>query len=419
MKHWRVLFTAMALAALTLATAASAAEPVKVGAMYPLSGSAAATGAELRDAVELAMEVVNGEYDLDLPMARTKGLPNLDGRPIQFIFADHQGNPEKAMTEAERLIVKEKVVVLQGAHHSSCVATGSQVAERLKIPYVTCQASSPNLHLRGLKWYFRLSPHDAIFAENFFQMIKEMQEKLGKKIEKMGVVWENSLYGRDCATIDKKLAAEQGYKMVADVPYTDKAAELTSEVQKVKLAKPEILFHASYVSDAILFIRTYQEMNVNVDMLFGHGSGFLNSAFVSELGKEADYISVWETWSVELADKKPLIGQVNELYRKKYGRNLNSLTAAAFTTALTVADAINRAGSTDPEKIREALRATDTPSSQTIMPWEKIAFDPETGQNNYATGIICQILDGKYRVVWPGSLASTEPVWPMPKWNDR
>jgi branched-chain amino acid transport system substrate-binding protein len=160
-------------------------------------------------------------------------------------------------------------------------------------------------------------------------------------------------------------------------------------------------------------------MNVNVDMLFGHGSGFLNSAFVAELGKDADYISVWETWSVELADKKPLIAKVNDLYRARYGRNLNSLTAAAFTTSLTVADAINRAGSTDPEKIREALRATDIPSEQTIMPWEKIAFDPETGQNNHATGIICQIQNGKYRVIWPNNLASAKPVWPMPKWSDR
>ena len=420
MKSFRSFHVIFMFLLICFASSAFAAkDEVRIGAIYPLSGPAAATGKDIRQAVELAMEIINGEFDLNLPLARTKGLPSLGGKTINIVFADSQGNPEKAMTEAERLITKENVVVIQGAYHSSCVATASQVAERLSIPFVTCQASSPTLHQRGLKWFFRVAPHDAIFAKNFFSVMKEVQDKKKQNIKKLGIVWENSLYGRDCSVIDNQLAKEQGYEVVADISYTDRAAELTSEVQKVKQSKPDVVLQASHISDAILFMRTYKELDVNVDMLFGHGAGFVNAAFIKELGKDAEYISVWETWSLDLADKKPLLAKVNELFYSRYGRNMNAQSSTAFTVTFVIADAINRAKSTEPEKVRDALRMTDMPGEQIIMPWDKIAFDPDTGQNIYATGIVCQILDGKYQLIWPPHFAAREIVWPMPKWNKR
>jgi branched-chain amino acid transport system substrate-binding protein len=421
MKSFRILhaiFFSFVIICFT-SSAFSAENDVRIGAIYPLSGPTAATGKDIRQAVELAAEIINGEFDLNLPFAKSRGLPNLGGQKIYIIFADHQGNPEKAKSEAERLIVKEKVVAMQGAHHSSCVATASQVGERLHVPFVTCQASSPTLHQRGLKWFFRVAPHDGIFAKNFFAVMKQVQETKGQKIKKIGIVWENTLYGRDAAATDKQLAREQDYDVVVDIPYAEKSAELTSEVQKVKSNLPDVVFHASYVSDAILFLRTYKELDVNVGMLFGHGGGFLNAAFVKELGKDAEYVSVWETWSLDLARKKPLLAKINELFYSRYGRNMNAQSATAFTTTFVIADAINRAKSADPEKVRDALRATDMPAEQIIMPWEKVAFDPETGQNMYAIGIVCQILGGKYNIVWPAELAVREIVWPIPKWNGR
>ncbi|MDB5960833.1 MAG: branched-chain amino acid transporter substrate-binding protein, partial [Massilia sp.] len=89
-----------------------------------------------------------------------------------------------------------------------------------------------------------------------------------------------------------------------------------------------------------------------------------------------------------------------------------------FTGLLTLADAINRAGSTDPEAIRKALAATDIPGNKLIMPWKGIKFDAQ-GQNMYSAGILVQIIDGKYHTVWPFDIATTDVVWPMPKWNQR
>ena len=84
-----------------------------------------------------------------------------------------------------------------------------------------------------------------------------------------------------------------------------------------------------------------------------------------------------------------------------------------------LADAINRAGSTNPDAIRRALQATDIPADQLIMPWKGVKFDQRTGQNVLGTGVIVQAFDRKYHTVWPFELASRDIVWPFPGWSRR
>ena len=139
---------------------AQGAEEVRIGTLYPITGSVALAGGRALAAVKTVVDIVNNSYDLDIPLARTKGLPNLGGAKIKLIVADHQGKPEIGRAEAERLIDNEKVVALFGAYHSSVSAAASNVAERRGIPYLTGESSSPKLHTRGFKWFFRTGPHD-------------------------------------------------------------------------------------------------------------------------------------------------------------------------------------------------------------------------------------------------------------------
>ncbi|MBW2149873.1 MAG: ABC transporter substrate-binding protein [Deltaproteobacteria bacterium] len=397
----------------------AASQGVVIGAIYPLTGPAAPAGADVKNGTELAIEIINGEYDLNLPLAKTSGLPALGGKKIKYVFADHQGHPEKSLSEAERLITENHVAALQGTYHSSCAATASQVAERYGIPFLSDVSSSPSLHQRGFKWFFRTSPHDVVFSENFFKFMKELEKEKGVKISTVGVVWENTLYGTDVGKADRKFAKEYGYKMIVDLPYTARSAELTSEVQKIKMNHPQVIMHGAYVSDAILFVKAYKEMDVNFQMIFGHGSGFLDSAFRRELGKDAEYICSWEVWAQDLAKKKPMIGTINEMFKKRFGRSMNGHSARSFTGTFAMVEAVNRAGSTDPKAIRKALRETDIPGEQTIMPWKGIAFDPKTGQNLYGSGIIVQVDGGVYKTVWPFEFAAMDVKWPMPEWSKR
>ncbi len=100
------------------------------------------------------------------------------------------------------------------------------------------------------------------------------------------------------------------------------------------------------------------------------------------------------------------------------GKDLYDVPARGFTGMNVLLDAINRACSTDPELIRQALIDTNLSADDTIMPWNGVQFD-ETGQNTLGTGIIVQFQDGEYRTVFPTEFAVAEPVYPLEPWDDR
>ncbi len=399
---------------------AQTAAEVKIGVIYPLTGPGAAVGAELRSALELVADIINnGAPGLgELPFAAGKGLPGLKGAKIKLVFADHQANPQTGATEAERLITQEKVVALVGCYNSAVTATASQVAERAGIPFLNPESSSASLTARGFKWFFRTTPHDDLFVHNAFDFLRELETKKGIKPGAVVTLNENGLWGTETTKLQAKLAPEFKLNLVKQVLYPAKTTQLTSEVQTLKAANPNLVLQSSYTADAILSMKTYKELGFSPDMILANNAGFTDTDFIKTLGKDAEYVITREVWALDLASRNPLIKQVNELFNSRYKINFTGNSSRTFTGLMVMADAINRAGSTEPEAIRKALAATDLPGSKLIMPWQGVKFDA-TGQNTLGQGILVQIIDGKYHTVWPFAMASREVTWPMPKWDQR
>jgi branched-chain amino acid transport system substrate-binding protein len=397
-----------------------AAKEVKIGVMYPMTGPSAITGIEMMNGAKLAVEIINGDYpDLDLPLAKGKGLTNLGGAAVALVTGDTQALAEKGMSEAERLITQEKVAALMGSYQSSVTATSSQVAERYGIPFLNGDSTSPSLITRNFQWFFRTTPDDDMFSENFFQFMNDLKEKGKIKEAKLGVLYENTLWGSDVGKAEKASAKTYNYTVVADVPYPAKSTNVGSEVQTLKASGANIVLQSSYASDAILYMKTYKDMDYNPDAILAMNAGFLDTEFLKSLGKDGHFIFSREVWALDLGKNKPLVEKVNTIYKEKYGTNMNGNIARAFTAILVLADAINRAGSTEPAAIKTALEATNIPESQLIMPWKGVKFDPKTHQNTEGSGIIVQVQNGEYVTVWPWKLASKEIIWPMPKWGAR
>ncbi len=415
---WSRVAVIMAGSAITLS--AYAQQEVRIGVIYPLTGPGAAVGAELRSALELAADVINNGAPgiAELPFAAGKGLPNLKGAKIKLVFADHQANPQTGATEAERLITQEKVVALIGAYNSAVTATASQVAERAGIPFLNPESSSASLTQRNFKWFFRTTPHDDLFVHNAFDFLKELETKKGIKPGAIASLNENGLWGTETTKLQAKLAPEFKFNLIKQVAYPAKTTQLTSEVQTLKAANPNLVLQSSYTADAILSIKTYKELGFSPDMILANNAGFTDTDFIKTLGKDAEYIITREVWALDLATRNPLIKQVNDLFNSRYKINFTGNSSRTFTGLMVMADALNRAGSTDPEAIRKALVATDIPSNKLIMPWRGVKFDA-AGQNTLGQGILVQIVDGKYNTVWPFNMAAREVIWPMPKWDQR
>ncbi len=417
----RVLVAAVVLAmALALCAGPGLAQEkvIKIGALYPLTGNLAATGAECKRGIDLAVQIINGKYDLNMPYAKTAGIPNLGGAKLQIIYADTQGDPKNGLAEAERLITQEKCVALIGTYASAVTKTASQAAERLKIPFVCSDSSAPTLTERGFKYFFRVSPHDGTMAKNQFEFLKDLEKKTGQKVQTIGLLYENTEFGANVGKQEKQYAKEFGYKVVADIAYPANSSDVTSEVGKLMAAKPDVIMHAAYITDAILFTKTFKEMNV-VPKGFLNMAGYIESGYLPAVKADGDFMLVRSTFALDLAKKKPLVGQVAELYKKDYQMDMGENAARSFGAPFVLADAINRAKSTDSEAIVKALGETDIPGDQFIYPWKGIKFDPKTHQNIYAKAMLVQILDQHYYTVWPWDAASKELVWPFPAWQGR
>ena len=407
-----VLLGATAVAALAPIAARAETSEVAIGIIYPFSGASAQIGVDAQKAFETAADIINNNYDFDLPLAKGEGLPGLGGAKIKLVFADHQADPQKGRAEAERLITQEKVCAIIGTFQSAVAVTVSQICERYQIPFISADNSSPSLHRRGLKFYFRAAPHDEMFSAAMFDFFDAMKKK-GTKIETLSLFHEDTIFGTDSSNAQLKLAGERSYKVLADIKYRANSPSLSAEVQQLKAANADVLMPSSYTTDGILLIKTMGELGYKANAIVAQDAGFSEKALYDAVGDKIPGVISRGSFSLDLAAKRPMVGKINALFKAKSGKDLNDNTSREFMARIVMADAINRAKSTDGEKIRDALVATDIPGEQTIMPWKRVKFD-EMGQNNDADPVLLQYVGGnKFVTVSPPQAAVAEATWPM------
>jgi branched-chain amino acid transport system substrate-binding protein len=366
-------------------TALAQPKSIKIGALYPLTGNLAATGMDCKRGVDLAVEIINGKFDLNLPLAKEEGLPNLGGAKLEIVYADTKGDPKNGLAEAERMVSQEKVVACIGAYQSAVTKTASQATERLKVPFVCSDSSSPTLTERDFKYFFRVSPHDGVMARNQFEFLKDLEKKTGQKVETIAIIYENTEFGANVGKEQTKYAKEFGYKIVADIAYPANASDVSSEVGKLMAAKPDVIMHAAYITDAILFTKTFKEMGV-LPKGFLNMAGYIESDYLPTVKADGNFFLIRSTFALDLAKKKPLVGQVADMYKKKYNIPMGENTSRSFTAPFVLAEAMNRAKTTEAEAVVKALLATNIPGDQVLYPWKGVQFDPKSHQNIHEIG---------------------------------
>jgi branched-chain amino acid transport system substrate-binding protein len=166
-------------------------------------------------------------------------------------------------------------------------------------------------------------------------------------------------------------------------------------------------------------MKTYKEQNYTPKVLLANAGGFIEQSYYEALGKDGNYVVTRSVFSQEIGESKPIVKAVNELYKKKYGHDMNEYSARAFMGIIVLADAINRAASIESESLRTALFETDIPSEQIVMAWEGIKFNQDNGQNMLGKGLVGQLIDGTIKTVWPFDLATSKVVFPIPAWDAR
>src|ERR1700743_2477684 len=278
-----VLLGATAAAALTPLAARAQASEVVIGVIYPFSGGSAQQGIDAQKAYETAADIINKDYDFDLPLAKGEGLPGRGGAKVRLVFADHQADPQKGRAETERLITQEKVSAVIGTYQSAVAVTVSQTAERYQIPFISADNSSPSLHRRGLKFYFRAAHTAELFSAAMFDFFDAMKKK-GTRIDTLSLFHEDTIFGTDSANAQHKLANDRGYKVLADIKYRANSPSLSAEVQQLKSANADVLMPSSYTTDGILLVKTMAELGYKPNAIVAQDAGFSEKALYDAVG---------------------------------------------------------------------------------------------------------------------------------------
>jgi branched-chain amino acid transport system substrate-binding protein len=386
-------------------------EEVRIGLLTPLTGPAAAFGNDMKAMAELIAEQVNAQG----------GIRSLGGAKIRIITADTEGKPEVGRVQARRLITQEKVHILIGALHSGVTLPVAEEAERAGIPLINDSSSLPDLTEKGFKWFFRTWGHDGIFAKNYFEFMQYLKRKSGVNFQTLGLVAEETLFCQGVFDQWKRYNADPqlgGYKIVVEIRHPSAAADLTAEALKLKLANPDVVLMCNTpAGDAILWMQTLKRVNFMPMALLTTG-GFINPDYIKAMGRDGEYVFSREGWSPDLVARKPIAAKWEELFRQKTGRPMYVYPMTTHTAMTVAIKALEKAGSVEPEKIREALRSLEVRGDEILPPWSGVKFD-EKGQNIYAMNFMVQLIGGKYRIVWPEEFAVIEPVFPVPSWGPR
>jgi branched-chain amino acid transport system substrate-binding protein len=395
--------------------AANAADPVRIGAIYPLTGNAASAGSSAKDAVELGVEIVNNAHpDLKgIPLADTAGLPNLGGAKIELVNVDHQGNPQVGQTQTLRLITQEKVVAMLGAYHSSVALVATAIAERQGIPFLVGDSVALNITQRGFKWIFRSGPIAPDFANAYTQFLTELKAS-GKKIDSLAIVNENTDYGTSVAASIVEAAKRSNIVLAAQIPYNANSSDVSAQVLQLKEKNPDAVIFISYTADTILYFKTMQNLDYLPPIIIGDDAGFSDPAFIPNVGQLAQGAVNRSAWDIGKPGSNTY--KINEMFKAKYGRDMDDTSARWMQGFLTLAEAINRAGSTEPEKIQKALRETDLKPEQLMIGYRGVKFD-ETGQNTLSATYLIQLQGKEYKSVWPADRATATLQWPMKGWK--
>lgn len=378
---------------------ARAAEPLRIGALYPLSGSLALLGDESWRGAEIARQLRN-----------KKG--GVAGRQIEFVKVDIP-DANAAKSETERLVSREGIKLLVGTYASSLCLTASEVAARAGVPYFEFGAISDQITARGYKTIYRTGSKAQSFAKVQVGFVKDYLAPRWKKKPsdiRLSLVHEDSAYGSSVARNCEAEAKAAGIPVVSIIPYSKDAVDLSSVILRLKSDKPDVVIAVSYANDAILLGRQAKELGLDLKAFIGTGGGHSLSSFDKALGPIAENVLNVDFTQYKVNPKfTPGLAEFVKLYKatfKEPPRSGHSL--ANFMGANVLFDILEKTGgSMDNDKIRPVALAMRVKQGETPTGWG-VHFT-EDGQNVLAEAFMMQWIKGELVTVWPSGPAVAKP----------
>jgi branched-chain amino acid transport system substrate-binding protein len=371
---------------------------IPIGHIHPLSGSLAFDGQELQNGLMLAVKEINAGG----------GIKSMGGAKLKVLSADSEGKPELAIKEMERLAGEGAVAVL-GCYQSAVTVVATQIAEKLKVPFVVSVAVADEVTERGFQYTFRVQPNALQMAQQTMSHLAEIVKASGAKVKTVAYLHDDTAFGQSLVGHVDKFAPAQGFELALKVPYSPRSPDLTTEVGKIKAAGADLVMATGYFGDGVRAYKTMKDLRVSAKAIVGCGNGaYSHPKFVKELGDLTENV-MDGNYQANLLSPRTQSAYAN--YQKEYNAPMGTSTVFAYQAVYVVADAIERAKTENREAVREALAKTSL--TEHILPQGPIVFGPN-GQNTNAAATMMQIQKGVIKVVWPKTYGQAAPIFPVP-----
>jgi branched-chain amino acid transport system substrate-binding protein len=358
-------FIAVALAGSFLACDKGGKE-IKIGGVGPLTGEAATFGASTK----------NG-YDMAVAEWNAKG--GVLGKQVKMTFADDKGDPAEGATVFTKLIEQDKSVAIVGTVMSKVSLAGAPICQNAKIPMMATSSTNPKVTLVG-NYIFR-----TCFIDPFQGTVGAVFAFNDLKAKKAACIFDvGNDYTKGLSEFFKAKFTALGGQVVGYEGHATGTTDFKAQLTKVLAAGPDILYVSDYYNDVALIAKQARELGFKGPLVGGDG---WDSPKLMEVGGAA-VEGCFFTNHYSQDDTAPMVQAFVKSYKTKYGAEPDALAALGYDATNIMLDAIQRAGKTDGDAIRDALTKTDL---QTVT--GKVKFDGD--RNPVKSAVIIEIKGGK------------------------
>ena len=395
----RALLQAGALTAGTLAIPAvlrAQAPAVKVGILQPITGALAYDGQQGRVGAELAIRDINA----------AGGIKALGGAKLEMAFGDARSTPEGGTQEVEKMQADGVAAIVGGFASPICLAA-TQAAARYDLPYVVDVGVSDQIVKRGLKNTFRFGPGFGTCATQALDNLVRINEAAGKPAKTVVLVHEDGLFGSGLAKLMQAELPKRGFEVLETIAHPTPARDMSNVALQIRAKNPDLVIPSSYYGEFVLLSRTMQQQRIRPKGIYAVLNGAAsNFRFLKEFPDAANYVMDCNHWHDPRKPKSLALRKEVEAGGNFWTYNI----PMNYSAVLLLADAIERAQSTDRTKITEALGSSAFDGH--IMPYGPTKF--VDGQNAGAAPVNTQVQGGDIKVIFPADFADAKTVFPVP-----
>jgi branched-chain amino acid transport system substrate-binding protein len=400
MQGWVAAAGALLFAAAGNAAGKAEDAQVILGAAVSLSGKYSVNGKNTKDGYDLAVKRIN-----------EMGGVKIGGKShaLKIVYYDDESTPARGAQLAERLINQDGIKFLLGAYSSGLTKAIAPVTEKYKVPHVEANGAARELFTQGYRYLFAVLNTSDYYLRDSVNLAAEVAREHGRdpKTVKIAMAFENDPFSLDMRDGVLEDAKRYGMKILVDDKLPTEINDMSATLAKVKAVNPDILLVSAHEKGATLVVRQTAEMKIGPPMV---ATTHCDSAKIAEtLTRMAEGVLCSAQWDRHLNYKDKWFGtadQYAQRFEKEFAYPVPYQAAESTAAVLVFADAFERAGTLDPEKVRDALAATDL-----MTMFAPIKFDA-TGKNTAKQMVLYQVRDGTYKVVAPTKVAETKLVWP-------